>query len=109
MQASLRRACPLLQPIFRIDLAPGDGLELLAKIRELDSGVPMVVLTAHGSIDLAVKAIKEGAEQVLTKPVELKALLLVVRRLLEAARMRHVTAAGPYAPGPDRESDTRPS
>ena len=75
-------------------LPDGDGLELLAKLRELDAGVPMVVLTAHGSIDLAVKAIKEGAEQFLTKPVELKALLLVVQRLLETARMRHVTAAG---------------
>jgi DNA-binding NtrC family response regulator len=90
---SFRLARPDLA-ILDYSLPDGDGLELLAQLRELDSGVPMVVLTAHGSIDLAVKAIKEGAEQFLTKPVELKALLLVARRLLEAARMRHVTAAG---------------
>jgi DNA-binding NtrC family response regulator len=75
-------------------LPDGDGLELLQKLKELDTSVPCVVLTAHGSIDLAVRAIKEGAEQFLTKPVELKTLSVVVERLLDAARLKHVTAAG---------------
>ena len=41
----------------------------------------MIVLTGHGSIDLAVRAIKEGAEQFLTKPVDLPALLVILQRL----------------------------
>jgi DNA-binding NtrC family response regulator len=75
-------------------LPDGDGLELLVRMKALDASVPAIVLTAHGSIDLAVKAVKEGAEQFFTKPVELPALLLVVERLLETRRMRQVTEAG---------------
>jgi DNA-binding NtrC family response regulator len=75
-------------------LPDGDGLELLGRLKGLDPSVPAVVLTAHGSIDLAVKAVKEGAEQFFTKPVELPALLLLVERLLETRRMRQVTEAG---------------
>ena len=41
------------------------------RLQALDPAVPLVILTGHGSIDLAVQAIKEGAEQFLTKPVEL--------------------------------------
>ena len=54
----------------------------------------MVLLTGHGTIDLAVKAIKEGAEQFFTKPVELPALLVVLERALENRRMRQVSLAG---------------
>ncbi len=75
-------------------LPDGDGLELLRRLKSLDASVPAVVLTAHGSIDLAVKAVKEGAEQFFTKPVELPALHLVAERLLETGRMRQVTEAG---------------
>jgi len=47
-----------------------DGLELLRRIRESDRKMPVIVLTAHGSIDKAVEAIKLGASDFLTKPVE---------------------------------------
>lgn len=75
-------------------LPDGDGLELMAKLRALDPSVPLVVLTAHGSIDLAVRAIKEGAEQFFTKPVELPALQVVLERLLEHRRLRQVGEVG---------------
>src|SRR4030095_6145073 len=51
-----------------------------------DSGTPLLVLTAHGSIDLAVRAIKEGAEQFLTKPLELPALQVILQRLIQKQR-----------------------
>jgi DNA-binding NtrC family response regulator len=51
--------------------------------------VPLVILTGMGSIELAVRAIKEGAEHFLTKPVELPALAVVLERLLENRRNRH--------------------
>jgi DNA-binding NtrC family response regulator len=72
-------------------LPDGDGLALLQRLRALDASVPAVILTAHGSIDLAVRAIKEGAEQFFTKPVELSALQVVLERLLENERLRHVS------------------
>jgi DNA-binding NtrC family response regulator len=69
-------------------LPDGTSLDLLPEVKKISEGTPFIILTAHGSIDLAVRAIKEGAEQFLTKPVESKALLLLVRRLLEQQRLR---------------------
>jgi DNA-binding NtrC family response regulator len=75
-------------------LPDGDGIGLIRSLRAIDSGVPIIVLTGHGTIDLAVRAIKEGAEQFFTKPVELPALLLVVQRLMENQRNRQMSLAG---------------
>lgn len=69
-------------------LPDGTSLELMPKIKRLGEDTPFIILTAHGSIDLAVRAIKEGAEQFLTKPVESKALLVLIRRLLQQGRLR---------------------
>ncbi len=79
--------------IVDYSLPDGDGIDLLRRLAEFDATVPVIILTAHGSIDLAVRAIKEGAEQFLTKPVELPALLLVVRRVLDLQRSRKRQAA----------------
>jgi DNA-binding NtrC family response regulator len=67
----------------------GTALDLLPRLKEIDSGIPLLVLTAHGSIDLAVRAIKEGAEQFLTKPLELPTLLIILQRLLQKQRNHH--------------------
>lgn len=67
----------------------GTALDLLPRLKEIDSGIPLLVLTAHGSIDLAVRAIKEGAEQFLTKPLELPTLLVILQRLLQKQRNHH--------------------
>ena len=61
-------------------LPDGDGLDVLRALKAQDASLPVVLLTGHGTIDLAVQAIKEGAEQFLTKPVELPALLVVIER-----------------------------
>ena len=70
-------------------LPDGTALDLLPRLREIDSSIPLLVLTAHGSIDLAVRAIKEGAEQFLTKPLELPTLLVILQRLLQKQRNHH--------------------
>ena len=70
-------------------LPDGTALDLLPRLKDIDSEIPLLVLTAHGSIDLAVKAIKEGAEQFLTKPIEMSALHVIIRRLLETQRKHH--------------------
>ena len=69
-------------------LPDGTSLDILPQVKKLNEETPFVILTAHGSIDLAVRAIKDGAEQFLTKPVESKALLVLVKRLLQQQRLR---------------------
>jgi len=75
-------------------LPDGTALDLLPRIREIDASVPVVVLTGHASIDLAVRAVKEGADQFLAKPVELPALLVMLQRLLESQREKRRQIAG---------------
>ncbi|MBY0275161.1 sigma-54 dependent transcriptional regulator [Candidatus Binatia bacterium] len=67
-------------------LPDGTALELLPRLRQIDASVPVAVLTGHGSIDLAVEAVKLGAEHFLTKPVELPALLVILERMVERRR-----------------------
>ena len=74
-------------------LPDGSALELLPRLKGIDSGVPIIVLTAHGSIDLAVRTIQMGAEQFLVKPLDLPALLLVLERVLENQRNRRKQVA----------------
>jgi DNA-binding NtrC family response regulator len=75
-------------------LPDGTALDLLPRIREIDASVPVVVLTGHATIDLAVRAVKEGADQFLAKPVELPALLVMLQRLLESQREKRRQIAG---------------
>jgi DNA-binding NtrC family response regulator len=69
-------------------LPDGNALELLPRLRAVAPSTPVVLLTGHASVDLAVRAMKEGAEHFLTKPLELAALWVVVERILDNARMR---------------------
>jgi len=69
-------------------LPDGDALELLSRLRSVEASTPIVILTGYGSIDLAVEAVKRGAEQFLTKPVELATLLVVIKRSIENVRNR---------------------
>ena len=70
-------------------LPDGNGVELVRTLRGLDRELPCLVLTGHGTIDLAVQAIKEGAEQFLTKPIKHDVLDTMVARLLERSANRH--------------------
>ena len=83
-------------------LADGSGIELLPRLRAQQPGVPVIVLTGYGSIELAVRAIKEGAEQFLTKPIDAQALLVLLDRLVEGQRLRRRQVA--ERPRPGRES-----
>jgi DNA-binding NtrC family response regulator len=63
-----------------------EGLELVARIREIDSQVPVVVMTAWGNIDLAVEAMRRGAGDFIQKPWENARLLSVLRTQMELYR-----------------------
>jgi len=66
----------------------GSGLDVLRAARTADADVPVIVMTAFGSIDEAVQAMKDGAHDFLQKPVDSNHLLLLVERALEQARLR---------------------
>ena len=66
----------------------GSGLDVLHAARAADNDVPVIVMTAFGSIDEAVQAMKDGAHDFLQKPVDSNHLLLLVERALEQARLR---------------------
>ncbi|HJR61991.1 MAG TPA: sigma-54 dependent transcriptional regulator [Vicinamibacterales bacterium] len=68
-------------------LPDGDGLGVLRASKDIDADVPVIVMTAYGSIEDAVRAMKEGAMDFLAKPVDPDHLLLLVHRALEQRRI----------------------
>lgn len=84
--AALRDAQPALV-LSDLRLPKGDGLGVLRAAKDLDAELPVIVMTAHGSIQDAVEAMKQGALDFLAKPVDPDHLLLLVSRALEQKRM----------------------
>jgi DNA-binding NtrC family response regulator len=70
--------------VIDFDLPDGNALDFLAGLKSMNLPLKCIVLTGHGSIDLAVKAIKEGADQFLTKPVQFSVLIAAVRTCLQS-------------------------
>src|SRR5258706_2300103 len=66
----------------------GLGLDVLRAAPAADGSIPVIVMTAFGSIDEAVQAMKDGAHDFLQKPVDSNHLLLLVERALEQSRLR---------------------
>src|SRR5215831_1292944 len=66
----------------------GTGLDVLRAAKSADGDIPVIVMTAYGSIDEAVQAMKDGAHDFLQKPVDSNHLLLLVERALEQSRLR---------------------
>ncbi|MFO0632852.1 MAG: sigma-54 dependent transcriptional regulator [Nannocystaceae bacterium] len=65
-----------------------DGMALLQQLRERDSSLPVVMLTAHGSERLAVAVLRAGAFDYLVKPFDLDELVVVLERAIEIAALR---------------------
>jgi DNA-binding NtrC family response regulator len=72
--------------VLDYSLPDGNALELIPRLRAIDQSIPVIILTGYGSIELAVEAIKLGADQFLTKPAELSALMMLIQRSLENQR-----------------------
>jgi len=64
------------------------GIDLLRDLREIDAEVPVIVLTAHGTVPTAVEAMKLGAVDYLQKPFDVDALEMVIGRALDLSRFR---------------------
>ncbi len=59
-----------------------DGVEALTRIKKISPTIPVIMMTAYGSIDSAVEALKSGADDYLTKPLDMDELLLKVKKIL---------------------------
>lgn len=66
-----------------IKMAKMDGIEVLQKLQEVSSDVPVIMISGHGNIDTAVDSIKKGAFDFLEKPLDLNRLLITIRNALE--------------------------
>jgi DNA-binding NtrC family response regulator len=81
--------------VVLLDLTlPGiNGIETLKQLRDRDPEVPILLMTAYGSVKTAVEAMRNGAFDYLQKPVDYEELLLTIRRALEARGLRAEVAA----------------
>ncbi|MEY2936619.1 MAG: hypothetical protein RL033_7368 [Pseudomonadota bacterium] len=89
--------------IVDYDLPDGTAFDVLQAMREREASDSAIVLTGMGTIDLAVKAIKSGAEHFLTKPVDFESLVHLIERTVEAQRQRrqHTAAKAGARSAPD--------
>src|SRR5688500_18091284 len=68
-------------------LPAGSGFDVLQAARDSDADMPVVVMTAFGTVDEAVRAMKEGAADFLTKPVDTDHLMVLLDRAIERRRL----------------------
>lgn len=69
-----------------------DGLAILEKIKAASPDLPVLMISGHGTIETAVKAIKQGAYDFIEKPFKTDRLLLMIERVLETCRLRRENA-----------------
>jgi len=80
--------------VLDYSLPDGTALSLLPRLKQSFPAVPLIILTGNGTIPMAVEAIKEGAEQFLTKPIEMSAISVILERLLKNKRAHQKQLAG---------------
>jgi DNA-binding NtrC family response regulator len=73
--------------VMDYSLPDTNGLQLLREIRVIDSSIPVIMMTGYATIDLAVHAMKEGAEQFVAKPFESSVLLKLLEKVFENRRV----------------------
>jgi DNA-binding NtrC family response regulator len=88
--------------VLDLQLPDRSGLEVFHDLRELDAKRPVIFITAHGTTETAIEAMKRGAFDYLVKPVDLERLSQVLERAYEAARLMHVPAVLPAEDSGDR-------
>jgi len=68
---------------------PGmDGLELCDEVREINPDLPLIMITAYGSLETADEAMKKGVADFITKPFRKDGILFTINRVLELARVK---------------------
>jgi two-component system nitrogen regulation response regulator NtrX len=69
-----------------------DGIDILKKVKRDNPDVPVVIISGHGNIEIAVAAIKQGAYDFIEKPFNIDQLMVVVSRAMETSRLRRENA-----------------
>jgi len=88
--------------VVDLQLPDGSGLDLFDRIRGADPRRPVIIITAHGTTQTAIEAMKRGAFEYLLKPLDLEQTNRLLERALEAARLMREPAQLPDDPVPDR-------
>jgi DNA-binding NtrC family response regulator len=83
----LLQSSRVLVVLTDLKLPAGSGFEVLQAAKEADPDVPVIVMTAYATVDDAVRAMKQGAADFLTKPVDTEHLVLLLERALERRRL----------------------
>ncbi|NHX27899.1 sigma-54-dependent Fis family transcriptional regulator, partial [Escherichia coli] len=65
-----------------------DGIDILTSVKRDNPDIPIVIISGHGNIEIAVAAIKQGAYDFIEKPFNIDQLLVVIRRAMETSRLR---------------------
>ena len=74
--------------IVDLKLPDGSGLDLLHRVKETYPDIPVIILTGHATVDSAVKALKVGAEDYVTKPVDLPRLQVILKSVEDKQMMK---------------------
>ncbi|WP_158963759.1 nitrogen assimilation response regulator NtrX [Chachezhania sediminis] len=70
-----------------------DGIDILKTVKRDNPDVPVVIISGHGNIEIAVAAIKQGAYDFIEKPFNIDQLMVVIKRAMEASRLRRENSA----------------
>jgi two-component system, NtrC family, response regulator AtoC len=81
--------------VLDVYLPDASGLDTFHRVRAIDARIPVILVTGHGTTDLAIEAIKEGAFEYLLKPLELAELRGLIDRALRSSRLMRVPASMP--------------
>jgi two-component system nitrogen regulation response regulator NtrX len=91
--AELNRAAPGLMVLdIWLKDSSMDGIDILKHVRQDNPDVPVVIISGHGNIEIAVAAIKQGAYDFIEKPFNIDQLMVVIRRAMETSRLRRENA-----------------
>jgi len=70
-----------------------DGIDLIDIVKKIDAGIPIIIITAYGTMETAEEAIQKGAYDFITKPFRKESILITIKRALEWKRMQGELAA----------------
>ncbi|GMR12956.1 MAG: sigma-54 dependent transcriptional regulator [Gemmatimonadota bacterium] len=78
---------PVDLALLDLRLPDGSGIDFLPRIKKIDAEIPVIMMTAYGDVETAVRAVRAGAHHFLEKPIELAELLLLIEKALETTRL----------------------
>lgn len=81
--------------VLDVHLPDATGLQTFQQLRARDARIPIILITGHGTTDLAIDAMKHGAYEYLLKPLELEDLRLLLERALQSSRLMRTPATMP--------------